>query len=335
MKSSISLKVSNKIYYLYFVMAVMIFGLHSVYMDLFKVNDKVLVFNQIFRIFWNMAVPTFFFVSALLFYQKPEKRKYMEVVKRKFKTLMVPYLLWNVICWPLKELKNILQTGRPEETSCIVIIKKILFSEWDPVLWFIRVLFIYFLIYPIILWIVRKKRCFWLIVILNVALNIWMGPTKGYSTMRYWLPVYMMGAYMAYWHYDCIFNETAIIYRNIGIASIILILLIIFAYRSDLGLYICRMLSPFCFWKIADVFLREKKPFWWMKQTFYYYCAQMIFSIVAQKIYLKIFGNSWGSAILAHILIPIILLSILAFTAYFLHRFLNPFWKVLTGARKE
>lgn len=61
-------------------MAVMIFGLHSVYMDLFKVNDKVLVFNQIFRIFWNMAVPTFFFVSALLFYQKPEKRKYMEVV---------------------------------------------------------------------------------------------------------------------------------------------------------------------------------------------------------------------------------------------------------------
>ena len=49
MKSSISLKVSNKIYYLYFVMAVMIFGLHSVYMDLFKVNDKVLVFNQILQ----------------------------------------------------------------------------------------------------------------------------------------------------------------------------------------------------------------------------------------------------------------------------------------------
>lgn len=58
-------KVSNKIVYLNFILAFLILNLHSAYMELFDTNNTVLVINQFVRIVCNMAVPTFFFVSAI------------------------------------------------------------------------------------------------------------------------------------------------------------------------------------------------------------------------------------------------------------------------------
>jgi hypothetical protein len=51
MEKKIEVRVSNKIYYLYLLMSVMILGLHSVYMDLFYTNSLVLAVNQLFGIF--------------------------------------------------------------------------------------------------------------------------------------------------------------------------------------------------------------------------------------------------------------------------------------------
>lgn len=196
-----------------------------------------------------MAVPTFFFVSALLFYKNCRVCDYVDIIRRKIRTLLVPYILWNLICWPLKEVKNILQYGEISETSPIIIVQKILISEWDPVLWFIRILFLYFLIYPVVLWVVKRKVLFWGTVLANVVLNIVIGPVTGYSTMRYWLPIYMVGAYLSYWHYDVVLGEHKRNKTIIFLAILLQILFIMVAYKSDLGLYICRMISPLLIWR--------------------------------------------------------------------------------------
>lgn len=72
-------KVSNKIVYLNFILAFLILNLHSAYMELFDTNNTVLVINQFVRIVCNMAVPTFFFVSAMLFYRSCKRKRYKEV----------------------------------------------------------------------------------------------------------------------------------------------------------------------------------------------------------------------------------------------------------------
>lgn len=328
-------KTSHKITYCYLLLSVMILGQHSVYMELFNTNDLALTVNHAVRIFSNMAVPAFFFLSAILFYRNCESKRYVDVIKKKIKTLVVPYLCWNVICWPLKEYKNILTGGGVSSTNLFEVINKIIMSQWDPVLWFVRVLFFIILIYPVILWLVKNKRIFICFVLLNLSLNIYLGPTTGYSSVRYWLPIYMIGAYLSHWYGQQVLAPRTVTggIKGYLLLALVQILLIIFAMYSDLGLYVCRMVSPICFWGLTDMFAINSKPLWWMKQSFYYYSAQMIFSGVAQKIYTTIFGIEYFSAILANFVLPLILLTILIMTAYGLRFVCRPAWKILTGGR--
>lgn len=104
-------RVSEKIVYLNFFLSFLILNLHSAYMELFHTNDIVLQINQIVHVICNMAVPTFFFISAMLFYRSCEGKRYKNVVIAKVRSLLIPYLCWNVICFPLKEIKNILNGG--------------------------------------------------------------------------------------------------------------------------------------------------------------------------------------------------------------------------------
>ena len=106
-----SKQVSNKITYLNFILACLILNLHSAYMDLFDTNQMALDINQVIRIICNMSVPTFFFISSLLFYHSCDDVKYINVVKKKMFSLLIPYLIWNIICFPLKEFKNYLFQG--------------------------------------------------------------------------------------------------------------------------------------------------------------------------------------------------------------------------------
>lgn len=327
-------KVSNKISYLYFGMAFLILNLHSVYMSLFQSKEITNAINQIIRIICNMSVPTFFFVSSLLFYRSCEKKCYKEVILGKVKTLLVPYVCWNIICFPLKELKNILSGEGISVTHIGEIIYKIFMSQYDPVLWFIRVLFIYFLIYPLLLFIIKRpKVCFAIITFIFIC-NVYIGPVTGYSTLRYWLPIYMMGGYLGYWKKELIFDQNKRFKFPIYIIVVLLTIGIIgIAYFSDLGMYICRMISPLFYWVLGDIFLTEKKPHWIIKQSFYIYCSQMIFSIIPQKIWLAVFGNGNVSAIFSNLGIPLILTFVLALSAAIFHKLLPRVYGVLTGNR--
>ena len=215
------------------------------------------------------------------------------------------------------------------------IIRNILSSSYDPVLWFIRVLFIYFLFYPVNVLLLNKKKIYPFLIVIIFFINIYIGPKEGYATCRYWLPVYMLGAYIGYWYHDRVFDikETKIKYTNIVAAVVLQIALFIWAMNNNYGLFVCRMLSPIFYWIIADIFLNLRHPLWVMKQSFFYYCTQMIFSIFAQKIYLVIFGKSAISAIVSNVGIPFILILILMFVAFAFYKVWPKGYAFLTGGR--
>lgn len=315
-------------------MAILILNLHSAYMYLFEASDLAVAINQVAKIICNMSVPTFFFISALLFYRNCENKKYITVISGKIKTLVVPYICWNIICFPLKEIKNMITDGSVSISNAWELIYNILMSEYDPVLWFVRILFIYFIVYPIILAIVKKPAVCFSAILLIFLLNIYIGPTVGYSSLRYWLPIYLLGAYLGYWKKSEIFEKAPKPnYLHIGVSIILLLCVVTFAYLSDLGMYICRMISPLFYWVIGDVFLVDKTPFWGEKQSFFIYCTQMIFSIVAQKIWIFIFGNQSISAIFSNVGIPMILLFIIELVAYVFYKTAPKLYALLTGGR--
>lgn len=319
-------KTSHKLTYLYLFMSLAIFSLHGVVIDRYESSLILETFNKIFRIICNSAVPTFFFLSATLFYRSP-KENYCKLIKKKFQTLVIPYFCWSIILFVFRNTlkKRLLQ---PLDT-----VKNIVLAESNPVLWFVRITFSFFVIYPVIEWLLKYKTAYLTILIAFITLNIIIGPEVGYSTMMYWLPIYMFGAYIGFYHHDKFFSPHFTNLKGRLFALAAFVLLVCLAYFNNYLLYVLRMLAPICIWAIADVFAVDRKPNFWMTQSFFLYCAQCLVTSIASKIYIKILGTGTLSAVLAHFIIPFIMLAIIQVFMYILHEFIPKLYKILSGGR--
>jgi fucose 4-O-acetylase-like acetyltransferase len=137
----------------------------------------------------QIAVPAFFFVSGYLFFAKYNKFgwcEYKEVVKRKFWTLAVPYLLWtimiyypyNLMCgddvlgkeygW-MHHLYHVFWSGDAARVETSIFGYK--FSTLSVpiglgVLWFVRDLMVVMALSPIFWWIIRRLKMWSVLVFL-------------------------------------------------------------------------------------------------------------------------------------------------------------------------
>jgi fucose 4-O-acetylase-like acetyltransferase len=140
--------------------------------------------NGIFR----FRIPMLFIISGFLYAlhdQLPNKKR----IGKRVKTLLAPYLIWSALGLGLTYLFELTTYGRHLiESSHIMQIdnERLLVHDYHwyefigrwlffPVsyqLWFIRVLFIYNLAYPVILWCVMHSKIRW--VFFSIALLFWL-----------------------------------------------------------------------------------------------------------------------------------------------------------------
>jgi surface polysaccharide O-acyltransferase-like enzyme len=143
------------------------------YMPMFYICSNL--FSQVLG---RIAVPLFFFISGFLFFLNVEfdKQSYQRKLKNRFKTLLIPYLFWNIATLTLfLVLANIPQTkvflNRNVECTLPYMLKSLWAVEGCPIsyqFWFIRDLMVVVLLTPIIYLIVKKARAYgvWLLGIL-------------------------------------------------------------------------------------------------------------------------------------------------------------------------
>jgi fucose 4-O-acetylase-like acetyltransferase len=115
-------------------------------------------------VLFGSAVPLFFGISGYLFFNKPDFNTviYRDKLKRRIKTLLIPYITWNIIY----VLFNIMVLKSKGQTINIV---SQIGSLWnmpnssfpaDPALWFVRDLMVCMVLTPIVYYIVKKKNVF-------------------------------------------------------------------------------------------------------------------------------------------------------------------------------
>lgn len=126
-----------------------------------------LLFSML-QVLLKISVPVFFVISGFLFFRNTEsfgKNLYVGKLKTRVRTLMVPYVLWTLICllyFCLKQLPTILHTG---DLSCISSLftwqifwmyKNCLPLHFS--LWYVRDLIVMCLVSPVIWLLIKYLR---------------------------------------------------------------------------------------------------------------------------------------------------------------------------------
>lgn len=151
----------------------------------FNVYDHLSVSTNIL---FQIAVPIFFFISGYLFtsnYTINFKKK----IRKKTKTILLPFLIWNILAYLLFVITKLLgivlhgkDIGNLYDILSPLFILKSLFGDFtkgfpcspiDEPLWFMRDLYVLFLLAPIGLFILKKMGSYFLcalgaLYILNV-----------------------------------------------------------------------------------------------------------------------------------------------------------------------
>lgn len=239
----------------------------------------------------DIAVPSFFVLSAFLFYRNFDLSKTKKKWKSRVKTLVVPYLIWNSIAVATEMLMMSIPTvakmaayqSNPFTASNIVA--GILFSKFS-LLWFILALIIYSFLCPLIFMLVRNRTMGILTIIAAICLYCFGYLNYGMPFHSYFEPqsicYYLTGAYIGC-HYKVFFNKK--VGRLQALLALVLLTLIIcmecttyiFAGVDVVVLMVKSLLFWYVFAGVSD----KVKYKSWFTLTFIIYATQLTVNRVA------------------------------------------------------
>ena len=203
----------------------------------------------------RIAVPTFFFISGFLFFYNFNNwdwSNYKQKIKKRTKTLFLPYILWNLIPFLIVVATNfILAVIKKEtfsetysfineyswhifydckdmETTCINWLGENLkeFGPYDFPLWFVRDLIVVSILSPCIYYVIKKLRLFALVILFIAYISrIWTF-LPGFSITS--LFFFSVGAYFALNQINIVAFATK--HKNIFIPTNIILLIITTIY---------------------------------------------------------------------------------------------------------
>lgn len=214
----------NKITYLHFIMSVLVILIHSI-------NNET-KFERFFSIdggIGQFAVPLFFIISGFLFFRNiNSKNDAVAKLKRRVYTLLIPYLLWNLIYYAIHLL---LKPG--SGISINELLDAAFTYKYNPSFWFMYQLILLSIISPILYYLFninwkRHQTMKWIVVIIVIViaeLTVASGIDIPYLNMDAFI-YYVCGYFLS-----LLYNNnkiTLISKKNILICLMILVLAFVF-----------------------------------------------------------------------------------------------------------
>ena len=348
--------ISETIDFLRFPMAVAVVYLHAVgsYTNWdhytkdelcnFTLYDHIsLSTNVIFQI----AVPLFFYISGFLF-MPTSSNNYIEKLKSRTKSVLYPYLYWNLIAFLLllviKILGVIVHGNDWENVVDFLSIQNISDSfigdkedVWHPInapLWFIRDLYVMFLVYPIIRICIKGGWVSILILSVLYLFNLWHGlPFLRMETLFF----FSIGVWVRYKD----FNVSDLLFKYRHLILCVAIFAFLYRYINDyrelMPLFIVSAISliliyfPLLQNKAYACRIRAMKKYSFFIFAFHMIILERLWAIFYHPI-LK--GNEI-TTILSYIINPIIIVLMCIIAYKFLSIYNIKILNALTGDRDK
>lgn len=341
---------SKKITIINFILSLLVVILHANCSSYITAESTGILKNVfiVARIIGDIAVPTFFMMSSYLFFRNFKIEKYKEKLIKRVHSLIIPYLFWSIACWAMYAIIAIIpQLSKLLNQSnfsflLIEIVKSILLAKYNPPIWFIRTLFGFVLIAPIIYYTIKKLKKYSLIIpIFFIILNIFVKFSyAGATSLIFWLPIFYIGSYLAINKRETIEKEKFITKNRkltLIITTIIYIIVVAILIKFDEKskiYYMYRIISPLFIWILSDYFkLISMNIKSYMKDTFFIFCTHYPIITAVKRILIKLIGNSEIKIFVVYILSIIITLIIILILAKIIKKYFNKLWIIINGKR--
>lgn len=294
--------VSNKIKFLNFMGAVIVLLTHFSSAEGFNLYSNKLInsYVSVLQYLCQIAMTMFFMTSAFLFYYNLKNSDdALKKMKKRLKTLLVPYIIWTIICWFFKFF--ILNDSTTHIISLQSFLRIIFFAPIDGPLWYILALLILMCVSPLTIKLKNKKLVsfvlFFCIVIFVYSINsnfvfqkFEMKRWWWYSNMCGYLPAYLVGAYFGLNFSDKILFE---MYdkRKVFALGLILIVISTFLNQININIYYIHILEFIAVWLILDSNLFKKTYKIFNASFFIYASHQPVLIPLFKNLHHLIIGN--------------------------------------------
>ena len=325
-----------------FLLSILIVYLHSVW----SVKNQILTnFRTYFFNLQNICVPMFFFISGYLFFRNFSMDKLGYKCKKRIKSLVIPYLIWNIIAFIYSYLiMKILGANVDIPNSALGIVLSVINAEYS-VLWFVKHLIIFTIFAPLIYFLFKDKKV-GAVTLIFILILVMFSIQSGYLTIplkltsnSIWIYLYegiyyFLGSYFSLnWKKECeMFNCKR---SKICLAFIIFLLMfnvyITFHSVSVNTRIIFRLLFCinlfFCFDLLPDIEIK-----WWMKISFFIYCLHMYPLQLSQQLLIRLFLNNWVQ-LFSYLFMPVFSILLCILLAKILMNGFPKLWNIVTGGR--
>lgn len=203
----------------------------------------------------SFVVPAFFIISGYLFFQNVESNStsvwYKDKMKKRAKTLLLPYIVWNLLTLLLDYLKYIRHSVcwiNYDETSVWYVIYKTFF-DYHPIdlpLWYIRDLIVLVLLSPVLYYLLRKAAYF---IIMIIGVWYFIGTKILISPVS--VLFFCIGGFLAVRNIDLLFLNKK---RDLLLTTFLVIILSAFMFL-DGGTNVSKIyaiLMPFVFFDMVN-----------------------------------------------------------------------------------
>ena len=212
----------------------------------------------------DLAVPSFFAISGFLFFNNFSRDKLLAKWKRRVKSIVIPYVVWNLIpyiayvCISAIPAVSSKINQQIEPLTFLNILRNGIWG-YHNITWFLRILILYSLITPFLFPILRNKIAGMVMFISLLIANHWIN-NKYFGYYQ----IYYLGAYLGV-------NFSAQVYRRYSksvavlsaiVLSLTLLLRVCSFYEyidSSLFYYTLRSVQVILFWTCMDLSSYEFK----------------------------------------------------------------------------
>ncbi|MDH6309359.1 surface polysaccharide O-acyltransferase-like enzyme [Dysgonomonas sp. PFB1-18] len=339
----ISEYLSNKLRLLSFLLIIMVIVIHNYFGILSPHGSWPYIMKTVIsKGLCYVANPLFFMISGFFFFRKKEEfnpQGYSTMLRKKVRTLLIPYLLISALVITVYAAFNISQFSNAGEVLWVWLAEPIPFH-----LWFLRYLMLLCLLSPLVCYLVKNGKFLYIAVLLLAWLLLYHKIDWPLISLTF----FSVGAFIA-------MHDIRIPYYNGNriLLAASTFLWVFFAYVACIVLeehefamsvvrnlsIVCGLVSVWllydCFYKYIDWFARSSI----ITYSFFIYLMHKPLMLYVNKAVMRtmaLFTKAEYAVIngqVSYLLTPLITVVICAVTGIFLNRYLTPVYKVVTGGR--